>query len=241
MEAMPGVAAFEPTPQPSADLMFHQSQLAGSRAPAFPCATLGRAGADRHRTALLATSARPLACPELATPAAAQPSLAQAAPEQAPPPPDPEWLLVDIVETAQTCCAVSDAVQPSEMRRRKVAIFYLVDTPVAVHGKEREHTVRKGMYEGRVLEVRRCSSQVAHKLKACSARAQAMLANRLSERPAVATCAVLLVVFERVEDANVMRLGENFQVVAARRCTRSSSMRRRSASLAAHSDTASRV
>ena len=156
---MPGVAAFEPTPQPSADLMLHQSQLAGSRAPAFPYVTLGRAGADTHRTApQLATSARPLACTDLATCASAQPSPAQAEPEQAPPPPDPEWLLVDIVETAQTCCAVSDAVQPSEMCRRKVAIFYLVDTPVAVHGKEREHTVRKGMYEGRVLEVRRCSS-----------------------------------------------------------------------------------
>jgi hypothetical protein len=84
----------------------------------------------------------------------APPCAAAAHEDPSPLRPDPEWLLIDIIETAQTSCAVSEAVLPGDMCKRKVAIFYMEDTPVAIAGKDREHAVAKGMYEGRVVEVR---------------------------------------------------------------------------------------
>jgi hypothetical protein len=67
--------------------------------------------------------------------------------------PDPHWLLQDILEVAQTSCAVAEPIAAQEMLKQKVAVFFLDDTELDVLGKGRQHTAKAGMYEGRVLQV----------------------------------------------------------------------------------------
>jgi hypothetical protein len=68
--------------------------------------------------------------------------------------PDPEWLVIDMLEICQTSCAVKRAEESSQMPKRKIAVCFLEDTKVDVQGSvDSKHSLKAGMYEGRVLEV----------------------------------------------------------------------------------------
>lgn len=70
------------------------------------------------------------------------------------PPPAPAWLLPDLIEIAQNSHVSSGPVCNASMARQKVAICCADEVSATVIGKDREHMLQPGIYEGRVLEVR---------------------------------------------------------------------------------------